>query len=111
MAFPAEQRFDITMRAAEIPRLVHIGADARKTFEIFLDVSGSFLAGDAELVGQPKRRDAVDDAEIDRFRPPAYFARHALDWDAEHFRRRHGVNVEPFAEGLLQNRNVGDLRQ
>src|SRR6266478_3920630 len=103
MALPAEQRFDIAMGAAEIARLVHIGADAGKTFEVLLDVSGSFLAGDAELVGETKRRDAVDNAEIDRFRPPPHFTRHTLDRNAEHFRRRHGVNVEPVAEGLLQN--------
>ena len=82
-----------------------------KALEIFLDVGGGFLAGDAELVGQPKRRDAVDDAEIDRFRPAAHLARHVLDRHAEHFRRRHGVNVEPVAEGLLQHGNVGDLGQ
>src|SRR6202012_1970503 len=66
MAFPAEQGFDISMRAAEIARLVHIGADAGKTFEILFDVSGGFLPSDAELVRQTKSRDAVDDAEIDR---------------------------------------------
>ena len=82
-----------------------------KRSKVFLDVGGGFLAGDAELVGQPKRRDAVDDAEIDRFRPAAHLARHVLDRHAEHFRCRHGVNVEPVAERLLEHGNVGDLRK
>ena len=35
--------------------------------------------------------------------------RHVLDRHPEHFRSGHGVNVEPFAEGLLQRLDAGDL--
>src|SRR6202020_2529621 len=90
---------------------IHVGADARKALEIFLDIGGSLFAGDSELVGQPERRDAVDDAEVDGFGATAHLGGHVLDRYAEHFRRRHGVNVESVAECLLEHGNVGDLRQ
>ena len=98
MAFPAKQSLDIAMLAAEIARLVHIGADAGEALEIFLDVGGGFLAGDAELVGKPERRDAVDDAEIDRLGAAADFARHAFHRHAEHL-RRIGFDVSTFESG------------
>src|SRR5438105_13686134 len=96
------------MYPAEIPRLVHVGADAGKTFEVFLDVGRSLLSGDAELVGETKRRDAVDDAEIDRFGAAAHLARHVLDRYAEHLRGRHRVNVERVAEGVLEHGAIGE---
>ena len=34
-----------------------------------------------------------------------------FDRHAEHFRRRHGVNVEAVANALRQRRDVGDLRR
>ncbi len=37
--------------------------------------------------------------------------RHALDRNAEHLRGRHGMNVETFAESLLELRDIGDLGQ
>ena len=49
------------------------------------------------------------DAEIDRFGAAPHFRRHALDRHAEHFRCRHGVNVEPFLERILQRLDVGDM--
>ena len=82
-----------------------------KPLEIFLDVGAGFLARDAELIGEPERRDAIDDAEIDRLGAAAHFARHVLDRHAEHFRRRHGMNVEAVAERFFQRCDVGDLGQ
>jgi hypothetical protein len=77
--------------------------------EVFLDVGGGLFARDAELVGETECRNAVDDAEIDRLGAAPDFARHALDRHAEHFRCRHGVNVQTVAKRLLQHGNVGDL--
>ena len=102
VALASEQRLDIAVLAAEIARLVHVGADARETLEIFLDVGGRLLARDAELVGEAERGNAVDDAEVDRLRAATHLARHVLDRHAEHFRRGHRVNVEAIIERLLQ---------
>ena len=109
MTFAAEQRLDVPMHAAKVARRVHISADARKAFEIFADVGARFLARNPELVRQSERRNAVDDPEIDRLGAPPDFRRHSLDGDAEHFRSRHGVDVEPLAERALERRDIGDL--
>ena len=109
MAFAPEQREHIALVLGELLRLLDVVADAGKALEIFLDVGAGLLAADAELVGEPERRDAIDDAEVDRFGAAAHIGRHALDRHAEHFRRRHGMNVEAFAKRLLQRLDAGDL--
>jgi hypothetical protein len=65
----------------------------------------------AQLVGQPERRDAVDDAEIDGLGPAADGRVHVLDRHVEHLRCGHGVNVQTIRESLLELRNVGDMGQ
>ena len=64
-----------------------------------------------ELVGEAEGRDAVDDAEVDRLGAAAHVGRHVLDRHAEHFRRRHGVNVDAVLERLAQRRHFGDFGQ
>src|SRR6185437_2277385 len=54
VAFAAKQSEHVTMVAAELTRLVHVVADARKSLEIFLDVGAGFFAFDDELGGKPK---------------------------------------------------------
>ncbi len=90
---------------------VHVVADAGEALEIGLDVGAGLLARDAELIGEPERGDPVDDAEVDGFGAPAHLGRHALDRHAEHFRRRHGMNVEPVREGTFELRNIGNVRK
>ena len=109
VALAAEQREHVAVLLGERLGLVHVVADAGEALEIFLDVGAGLLARDAELVGEPERRDAVDDAEVDRLGAAAHLARHALHRHAEHLRRGHGVDVEAVAEGLLQRLDVGDL--
>ena len=92
-------------------RRVHVVADAGEALKVRLDVVARLLAADAQLVREAERRDAVDDAEVDRLGAAAHLARHVLHRHAEHFRCRHRVNVEAFGEGLLQLRNVGDVRE
>ena len=104
VALAPEQREHIAVLLGERLGLFHVVADAGEALEIFLDVGAGLLALDAELVGEPERRDAVDDAEVDRLGAAADLARHALHRHAEHFRRRHGVNVEAVAERLAQRR-------
>ena len=104
VAFAAEQRHHIAVLFRERLGLLHVVADAGEALEIFLDVGAGLLARDAELVGEAEGGDAVDDAEVDRLGAAAHFGRHVLDRHAEHFRRRHGVNVEAVAERLAQRR-------
>src|SRR5260370_14127892 len=109
MAFAAEKRRHIAVFPAGLFACIHECADAGKTLEVFLDVRAGLLARDAELVGETERRDAVDDAEIDRLGPAAHLARHTLHRDAEHFARRQGVNVGPLPERALERLDVGDF--
>ena len=106
---PAEHGLDVAVIVGEFLGRFHVVADAGEALEVGLDVLARLLARNAELVGQPERRDAVDDAEVDRLGAPARLGRHVLDRHAEHFRRRHGVNVEAVGERLLELRNVGDV--
>ncbi len=111
MHAPAEDGFDIAIGAAERLGALHVVADAGETLEIGLDVLACLLARDRQLVGETERRDAVDDAEIDRLGAAAHGRVHALDRHVEHFRRGHGVNVQPVGERLSQLRNVGHMGQ
>ncbi len=111
MAPAPEDRRDVALLAADLLRRVHVVADAGEALEILLDVGARLLARDAELVGEAEGRDAVDDAEVDRLGAAAHFGGHVLHRHAEHFRRGHRVNVEPVREGLLQLRDVGDMRE
>ena len=89
--------------------LGHVVLDAGEAREIGLDVLARLAALDAELVGEPEGRDAVDDAEIDRLGAAPHVGRHALDRHAEHLARRHGVDVEALLERILQRLDVGDV--
>ncbi len=64
-----------------------------------------------KLVGQAEAGNAVNNAEIDRLGAAAHFGGHVLDRHAENFRRRHGVNIQIVGKGLLQFRDIGDMRQ
>ncbi len=108
---PPEQRLHIEMLAAERLGGIHVAADAGEALEIAVDVVRRLAARDAELRREPEGGDAVDDAEIDRLGAPADHRVHALDRHAEHFRRGHGVDVEPVGEGLDELRDVGDVRE
>src|SRR5262245_16673757 len=99
------------MLPAELARLVHVVADARETFEVVLDVGACFLAFDPELYGEAESRNSIDDAEVDRCCAAAHFSRHVLDWDAEHFRSGHGVNVDTILKRFSQSWNIGDFRK
>src|SRR5690349_10323672 len=102
MALAAEQREHITVLFRKRLGLLHVVANAGEPLEIFPDIGAGLLAADAELISEPERRNAVDDAEINRLGAAAYFARHFLDRHAEHLRRGHGMNVEALAERLAQ---------
>src|SRR6516165_1642872 len=111
MALAAEQGQHVAVLLRERLRRVHVVADTREALEIFLDIGARFLPLDAELVCQSESRDAVDDSEVDRLRPPAHFGWHALDRYCEHLRGSHGVNIEILAKCLPQRLDLRDLGQ
>ena len=111
MAFAPEQRQHVAVLLGERLGGFDIVANAGKALEILFDIGAGFLAGDAELVGEPESRDAVDNTEIDCFGAAADFGGHAFHRHAEHFGSRHGVNIESLAKRLLQRRDATDLGQ
>src|SRR5690606_30602666 len=74
----AENRRDIAVDLHPSALLVHIVPDAGEALEIGLDVVARLAAGNAELVGQAKGGNAVDDAEIDRLGAAAHIGGHAF---------------------------------
>ena len=109
MHLPPEQGLHIALAARLGLGRLHVVADAGEALEIGLDVGAGLAPADAELGGEPDRRDAVHDAEIDGLGAAPYRRVHALDRHAEHFARGHGVDVEPVGEGLAQRRRVGHM--
>ena len=105
----AEQAGHVALGAHRVAHAVHVGADAGEALEVGLDVGPGLVLRDRELVGEAERRDAVDDAEVDRLGAPARLGRHALDRHAEHLRGGGGVDVEAVQEGALQLRDVADV--
>src|SRR6516164_4188192 len=69
-AFAPEDRLDIAGAPAVGLDPLHIGADRREAVEIGADIGRRLALRDANLRPETKGADAVDDAEIDRLRPP-----------------------------------------
>src|SRR6516164_3613083 len=111
MALAAEQGQNVAVLSGERLRRLHVVPDAREALEIFPDIGAGFLPLDAKLVRQSESRDAVDDAEVDRLRPPAHFGWHALDRYCKHLRGGHGVDIEILAKCLPQRLDLRDLGQ
>ncbi len=111
MNLASEQGHDEAVGADVVAGAVHIVLDAREAVEIGFDIAPGFAALDAQLVRQAKRRDAIDDAEIDRLGATADLRGHLVHRYIEHFRRRHGVDVVAAGKGGLELRNVTDMGQ
>ena len=88
---------------------LHVVFDAWEALEIRFDVGGRFPARDAKLRAKSNGGDAVNDSEIDCLSAPPNAGVHALNRHIEHFRRRHGVNIETISESLTQRRCVGHM--
>ena len=66
---------------------------------------------DAELLGQAKRREAVDDAEVDDLGDAAVLGRLRHGSDAEDFLRGARVDVLAGAKGFDEDRILGEMRE
>src|ERR1700691_5825715 len=79
--------------------------------EILGDELRGFLLIDAELLGQAKRRQPVNHAEINNFRDAAMFARLRKRGDVENFLRGARVNVLPATKGFDEYRVAREMRE
>ncbi|CAM3254884.1 hypothetical protein SPAN111604_13365 [Sphingomonas antarctica] len=104
---PPEQRRREAGFAHVRNRVRDVVADARKAFEIAVDHRLRLVRGDRQSPRQAPARNAVEDREIDRFRPSAGVA---IDL-AEQFLRGQAVNVVAVAERLFQRGNVRHMRR
>src|SRR5215470_237266 len=95
---PAEYGFNKPALVCKRFHTIHVVANARKSLEIGGNIFPSLRLGNAELGGEAKCRDSIYNTEIDGLGPSAHVGRHALHWNAEHFRRGHGMNVKAIAE-------------
>ena len=111
MHFAAKQRRDIALRFGLGFDMFHIIFNAGEFFKIGFDVIARFPARYAQLIGQPESRNAVNNAEINRFGAAAHFRRHLGHRHIKHFRRGHGVNIIAVQERIFQRGNIGHMRQ
>ena len=105
------ERRDVAVRCGvrDRPRdqLLH----ARESRQVGVDQFLRLVARDAEVLGEPERRDAVDDPEVDHLRGVALTAAQLRLRDAEHLRRSRRVDVLPAGERLAEDGLAGDVRE
>ena len=105
----AKEGLHETVLLGEGSGAVHVFADAWETFEVGVDEGLRLGPGDAQVACKTKARDAVNHAEIDGLGAAAHHRVHAFNRYTEHLAGGHCVDVDTFAEGLFQCRNVGDM--
>src|SRR5690606_40069381 len=94
MRAPAKNSFDITMLANEVFGCFHIIPNSGEPFEIGFNILARFFSRYGQLIGETKSRNAVNNAEINRFRAAAYFRWHPLNRHTEHLVCGHRVENE-----------------
>lgn len=100
VAAAAEQRGGISLLACAVDALLHISVYSRVHLEIGVDELFGLRAADAEALGEPEGRDAIDDAEVGRFGAAALLARDLLGRLVEDLGCRGSVDVVAEAEVL-----------
>ena len=108
---PAEQRRHVAVALGLLDRALDEVLHVREAGEIGVDVLLRLLARDLEVLGEPERRDAVDDPEVDHLGDVALVLRQLRRLLAEHLRRRRRVDVLVARERLAQARLAGDVRE
>ena len=66
-----EQARDVAVARRLLDRPLDEVLDVREPREVRVDVCLRLLAGDLEVLGEPERRDPVDDPEVDHLRDRA----------------------------------------
>ncbi len=106
----AEHRFDVAAIARHLARFLHVARDARITCEVAVDVRLGRCPLDAEVLREPERRHAVDQAEVDRLGGAPLVRRDFLELAAEDFGGRRAVNVVSMLECVAQPRVAREVR-
>src|SRR5207237_6607790 len=108
---PAEQG----RRVAVPPRLLDRSLDevlnVREAREVRVNVGLRLLARDLQVLGEPERRDPVDDPEIDHLRDRALARCQLRRINAENLRRSRAVDVLAAREGLAELRLAGNVSE
>src|SRR5438093_1113158 len=108
---PTEERRDV----AVCSRLVEGGADilgnARVAGEVTVDVVLRLFERDFELLGEPRRAHAVEDAEVDDLRRAALIGADRAGIDSKNLGRGAHVDVLAFPERRDQRRVTREVRQ
>ena len=108
---PAEQARRVAVARGVLDRPRDEVLDVREAGEVRVDVRLRLLARDLEVLGEPERRDPVDDPEVDHLRDRALAGRQLGRVHAEHLRGGRRVDVLAAREGLAQLRLAGDVRE
>ena len=105
----AEQRRHVAVPLRLLDRPLDEVLDVREAREVGVDVLLRLLARDLQVLGEPERRDAVDDPEVDHLGDVALVLRQLGGILAEHLRGRRCVDVLVARERLAQARLAGDV--
>ena len=105
----AEQRRHVAVALGLLDRALDEVLHVREAREVGVDVLLRLLARDLEVLGEPERRDPVDDPEVDHLGDVALVLRQRRRVLAEHLRRRRRVDVLVARERLAQARLAGDV--
>ena len=110
----AEQRLDVAALGGQTARFIQVLAHARETLEVDPDEVLRLGQRQVGRAGQAEGAHAIDQPEVDRLGMPAHLGRDGRLRYAEHGRRRGGMDVLVFMEGLdhrLVFRDVGNDAQ
>ena len=107
----AEQRRHLLIAAGSFECLVNEAAHALVAFEIGVDVCLGFLGVNPQSLREPEGRESVHDAEVHHLGAAAMLGLHHQRRNAEDLRGGEGVDVVAAAEGVDQQRVVGEMRQ
>ncbi len=105
-----EDGLDIALLGSLGAGALHVLKHAGIAGKIAVDISLGLLAVDADLLGQPERAHAVDQAEVDRLGAAAHVIGDLRQVHAEHLARRRAVHVQIVAEGVQQAFILGQMR-
>ena len=98
----AVERFHETVVMGLFADVVHVFQHAGVTLEITIDIFLGLIATHIQLAGEPERRHAVNQSEIDGFGAAALVAGDVVDGHAKDLGSRRPVNVLALFKRLEQ---------